>query len=145
MTNFQRSATLPVPKRERQMVCYLAWRLFTCLIMLCFLSISGASASTNPNGRDSTSVERTQRDLVDLKEHVPLSKVQEESVYVLFLSKYQYLERAGAAGSRWELVRQTKMRKLRELLGAESYLLLDNAGLLKQWFGEDQDQPITYE
>ena len=119
--------------------------LFTCLMMLSSVAVSRANTFTDSNGKDSTAVERTAHDMDELKKLVPLSQEQEKFIYNMFLSKYQYLESAAPLGERWERSLQTRMRKLREMLGEESYRLLDNAGLIAQWFGKEQNQLTNHE
>lgn len=116
--------------------------LVSCMVV-CLLSCVTSPTWANPRigweKTDSTSIQRAERDIADLKDHVQLSKSQEDYIYNMFLGKYQYLEQFGASGQRWELRMKTGRRKLRELLGEEAYLRADQAGLVSRWFGNDEN------
>lgn len=118
---------------------FLMSGLCICLLS-CFTSVSRANPRMVWDGTDSTSIQRTDRDLSDLKKHVQLSKSQEDYIYNMFLGKHQYLEVHEATGSRWELRVETNKRKLRELLGEDVYLKLAKAGLIEYWFDITQGQ-----
>jgi hypothetical protein len=94
--------------------------------------------SVNTIWLDSTANQRAAEDLATLEKHIKLTKAHQESIYNMFLGKYQYLERHEASGTRWEWTVKINKQKLREWLGDEAYTLLDDAGLIKQWFGVTQ-------
>lgn len=120
--------------------------LFIGFPVLSFASSERKISTTTPmairvnNLVDTPSTLLVKNDLVELKKHVNITKQQEDSIYNLFLSKYQYLEIHAPNGGRWELIKMNGKRKLKELLGDESYQLLDGAGLIIQWFDINEDQ-----
>jgi len=139
MNNLMRFTVSVFYERSIRVGIFVASCAFACLLS-CVTLASWANPKIGWGGADSTSIQLAERDLSDLKEHVPLSKSQQEYLYNMFLGKHQYLEVHDTTGPRWELRVETDKRKLRELLGEEAYLQLDRAGLIARWFNNTQEQ-----
>lgn len=102
------------------------------------LSAGFTDSISNKDSKDSTAATRAAADLEVLKSHVEISKLQEEHIYNMFLSKHQFLERNEAVGLRWESRLAANKRRLQALLGEEAYYRLLAAGMIEYWFGVKQ-------
>lgn len=104
-----------------------------------FLEAPQAKVLVEIPSEDSMSFQKAAQDLLEMKKHVELNREQEEIVLNMFIGKHQYLEVHEATGPRWELIVKSRKRLLLEILGEEAYLRLDQAGLINQWFGSNQE------
>ena len=107
--------------------------------------VAGTGVHLELNGRDTTSTERTENEMAELKKHIQISEEQEKVIRNIFLSMYKYLESSEPVGKRWEQSLQTRKRKLKEVVGDESYQQMNKAGLINRWFGQEQNQLIGHD